>query len=362
MRGKIKNIQALRAIAVLLVLLYHSMLMEAKYGGGERMLPDLFAFGTAGVDLFFAISGFVMVTVSRDHFGSPKAVAGFLYDRVTRIYPVYWVYSLVLAAVWLVRPELVNPSQGNQVDFLRSFLLLPGDILPLLMVGWTLIHEVYFYLVFTVILLAGKRALTGSLLLFLFFVVSGNIVLAYWYPAGKSAALSLVTHPLTVEFIAGCFIAKLAHRGAASNGFFAVILGAVLFISGCGAYYSVLPGSVPEGWLRLAIYGVPAALVLYGAVALEFKDGVLFPKYLNIVGDASYSIYLSHTLVISVIGLGWTLFPSTGYADNAVVLLLMAAASVIFGILSFVFMEKPMLTACKEAKKRLGIGVAAEKA
>ncbi|MEA2116633.1 MAG: acyltransferase, partial [Thermodesulfobacteriota bacterium] len=136
--NRIKNIQALRGVAVLLVVFFHMVTIEKKYGGTNTLLSDYFQFGMFGVDLFFVISGFVMVTVSRGKFQQPRQAATFLYHRISRIYPMYWFYSLLVLAVFLLQPSFVNSSQFGQVNILASFLLLPQKHLPLLMVGWTL--------------------------------------------------------------------------------------------------------------------------------------------------------------------------------------------------------------------------------
>jgi peptidoglycan/LPS O-acetylase OafA/YrhL len=123
--GKIQNIQALRGIAVLAVVLFHFLYIEEKYGGSETLLPDVLQFGMIGVDLFFVISGFVMVTVTRGKFQIPKQAFRFIYHRLIRIYPIYWVYSLLLLIVYFIQPTWINNAQWNQVDILASFLLLP---------------------------------------------------------------------------------------------------------------------------------------------------------------------------------------------------------------------------------------------
>ena len=66
--NKIQNIQALRGIAVLLVVVFHLTFIETKYGGPATLLPDFFTYGMSGVDMFFVISGFVMVAVTRGKF------------------------------------------------------------------------------------------------------------------------------------------------------------------------------------------------------------------------------------------------------------------------------------------------------
>ena len=124
---KIVNIQALRGIAVLLVVAYHLTKIEAKYGHGERLLTTLATIGMSGVDLFFVISGFVMVTVTRGWFRKDGALAHFLYHRFKRIYPIYWFYSLLILAIFLLKPDMVNSSQGGNVNIISSFLLLPQN-------------------------------------------------------------------------------------------------------------------------------------------------------------------------------------------------------------------------------------------
>jgi peptidoglycan/LPS O-acetylase OafA/YrhL len=134
----------LRGIAVLLVAFSHLLLIEKKYGGNS-IIPEFVLFGASGVDLFFVISGFVMVTITREKFRKPMEALKFIYHRVIRIYPVYWIYSVLVLIVFLIQPSWVNSAQGNQVDIVSSFLLLPSNNLPLVNVGWSLVHEVYFF-------------------------------------------------------------------------------------------------------------------------------------------------------------------------------------------------------------------------
>jgi len=91
--SKIQNIQALRGIAVIAVVFSHLVIIEKKYGGSETILPEFLLFGKFGVDLFFVISGFIMVTITRSKFQIPREALKFFYRRVARIYPLYWFYS-----------------------------------------------------------------------------------------------------------------------------------------------------------------------------------------------------------------------------------------------------------------------------
>ena len=117
----------------------------------------------SGVDLFFVISGFVMVTITGNQFQRAGFVREFLFHRITRIYPLYWLFTLLALAVLLARPDMLKRSFEAQ-ELVRSVLLLPQDGLPLLMVGWTLIHEMYFYIVFSLLLVSERRVLLLLLL------------------------------------------------------------------------------------------------------------------------------------------------------------------------------------------------------
>ena len=150
---KINNIQGLRGIAVLFVGFFHLLLIEEKYDK-NTIIPKLISFGISGVDLFFVISGFVIVMVTRGQFRKADSAIKFIYHRLSRIYPIYWIYSSLVLALFLFKPSWVNSAQGNQVDIVSSFLLLPQNLLPLINVDWSLIHEMYFYCFFFLLLLA----------------------------------------------------------------------------------------------------------------------------------------------------------------------------------------------------------------
>jgi peptidoglycan/LPS O-acetylase OafA/YrhL len=112
--GRIQNIQALRGGAVLMVVLFHLAGMEKEFGGGERLLPRLAGSGRAGVDLFFVVSGFIMVTVTAGAGRGLRSAGDFLYHRATRIYPVYWFYTAVLIGLHALIPAAFDPARGTR--------------------------------------------------------------------------------------------------------------------------------------------------------------------------------------------------------------------------------------------------------
>lgn len=339
---KIRNIQALRGIAVLAIVFFHLLDIEQKYGGGASILPNIMQFGMFGVDLFFIISGFIMVTVTRGKFQNLSHTLNFLAHRITRIYPPYWFYSLLVLVVFLLKPTWVNSSQHHEVNILFSFLLWPTYTLPLILVAWTLIHEMYFYLVFALILLLTPESkLLAALTLWAVLV----ILLHPLIPHSINPALLVIRHPLTLEFIAGCLLAILHHRLPLHIPARPLIaLSCTVFVGMLLVYhhYFQLTDEIePLHWRRLAVFGLPALLMVFCAVQIE-KNGHLFPPLLEKIGNASYSIYLSHLLTLNAAGRLWREVALPGIYDNLIMvpaLLLLVCA---VGILSFQLIEIPL--------------------
>ncbi|MCK5697327.1 MAG: acyltransferase [Gammaproteobacteria bacterium] len=342
---KIKNIQGLRAIAVLLVVVTHLLPIEEKYAQFDFILPQFLMIGASGVDLFFLISGFVMVAVTRNAFESQSAIKHFIYHRITRIYPLYWFYSILILGVYLIQPTLVNSSQGNQVNILASFLLLPQTLLPLVNVGWTLIHEIYFYIIFALLLFLPKKTLLWSLIMWGTIVVIGH----YIFADSDNPFIHFYFHPLTLEFIAGSLIAirYYDHTLYGNAKFFAIV--AVLYWLGTYFLFQHYTGEIlPLDGLRVIIFGIPAGLFLYATLLYEKNYGIIMPKWLCKIGDASYSIYLSHIIVLTIVGRAWFLFAHETYWDNILMLVIMLISVLFSGYISYYFIEHFLLNSTKK--------------
>jgi len=332
MSKKVENVQALRGIAILAVLLPHLKIYETRFGHGILGASPLFAVGNAGVDLFFLISGFVMVTVA-GRFRGPDGAADFLYRRATRIYPLYWFYSLLVLPLFLRHPEMVNSSDaGAHLILRKSFLLLPQQASPLVAQGWTLIHELYFYLVFAILLQAPARMFVPALLGWAVAVTGGALLI---HSPGPS--LAIVFNPVTFEFILGCFVAVAIRRGINRRGPLFIALGTVGFV--IAAAVQVSPHSA---WSRVLWYGVPSGLLLYGAAAAEGRNELHMPAALVYAGDISYSLYLSHGLVLAALGRVWWRYLSAGAVSNLTACLVFASIAVFFAALSNRLIERPL--------------------
>lgn len=332
----ISNIQALRAIAANGVLISHLFIVEQKYGHAGPILPADARFGAFGVDLFFVISGFIMATIAMD-----RSWQKFLADRARRILPPYWFYTTLVLIVSLYVPAAVNSSFAHPPSIWRSYLLIPDTVDPLLAVGWTLIHEMYFYLCFAFMLfLIGLRGfgLPVLLLVWTAIVIAVNTVF-HLYDV-KSPFAAVVGHPLTLEFIFGVVIGMLIQKKITIFAASALTAGVIIFMIVLSFPDTAAGLIVERNWSRPILIGMPCALVVYGAVAMEVRGAPTAPDWLIALGNASYSTYLSHVLVLSALGRLYDTMPNhNAYLEVAFVVVSIATANFL-GLLSYRVIER----------------------
>ena len=347
------TVQMLRGFAASAVVLFHLLPFEQKYLAGGTILPDALVIGQAGVDVFFVISGFIVTTVSIDHAGRPRDSLDFLMRRFWRIYPTYWVYYVVLLAVYLAAPGLINHSATRPPSLLDSFTLWPSDAPPLLLVAWTLSFELYFYLVFAGLLCLIRRARLGVVLPFwAAVVVAGRLAL----PLHHTALMDLVCNPLNLEFMAGCAIALWAPHSQRRVGLLLIAAGLAW---GTLLIHHIGPAAPFQNvWLRVAVFGGGATLVVAGCAVWERPGITRVPGLLRRLGDASYSLYLSHLLTIGAVGLVWRhVMQRIGVPASASVPLHVVAlasaftASVGVGLLSYRLIELPLIGMMKRIRR-----------
>ncbi len=294
-----------------------------------------------------------MVTVTKGRFARNGEMVRFLWGRLTRIYPTYWFYFFLTFAIFLIKPNWVNSTQGNQFQFLSSFLLLPGNQLPLVMVAWSLIHELWFYMVFAVLLRFHERLLLPSLLLWGAIVTIVNLLFTV---TGFSAGARIVFHPYSLEFIIGALVAVYISRERASkfSARIAVLIITFVLSVGLPAIY-VFNLLQPERTLRMSvIIGMLYGFLVLSVVMLEKLDTFALPKFLQFIGDVSYTVYLSHILVLSAIGRLWlmaTPAPSS-LSDNMLACFTMLAAVVGYGWIGYRLVEQPILQVSHRLRTR----------
>jgi len=348
-------IQALRGIAILAVVVFHLTSIESKYSGGDLFLPDFLLLGQSGVDLFFVISGFVMVTVTRGRFARNREITRFLWSRLSRIYPTYWFYFFLTAAVFLVRPNWVNSSQGHQAELFSSFFLLPDRQPPLVMVAWSLIHELWFYTVFAVLLKFNEKRLLSSLLVWGMIVAAANAFTTFTIIANLAAGVRIALHPYTIEFIIGALVAifvssECSRKISSRMSFMGVI---VLLSVGLPLIY-VFDILKDQGILRVSIVGTLYGLLVLSLAILEREKKFIVPRFLQSLGDISYTVYLSHVLILSALGRLWAMInpARNSLVDNMIACLIMVASVVGYGWIGYRLVEQPILRVTHRLRTR----------
>ncbi len=338
---KLNSIQVLRGVASIAVVLYHMLIIEKKYSGGDLYLPAVFKIGQSGVDLFFVISGFIMVTITQRKWGPEVDRGEFLLHRFARIYPNYWFYFFVTLSVIIVQPTLVNASQGNQFNFFTSLLLIPSSTLPLVLVAWSLIYEVYFYLVFSTILKFRKKQVVTFLFVWLIFLITVNFF--YRYPLNP--VIGLLTSPYSIEFILGAFSALLISNKRVQRFpvwfFLVIIMGLILAMP--FLFHRFYATDLTEVFRQSIVFGIVFSLLVIASVELEKRLDLRLPAFLIKIGDVSYTIYLSHVLILGVTGRLWAAYFQKPFLvwDNLLVFPIMLAAIITYSFIAYRLIEYP---------------------
>lgn len=327
---RLDSIQMLRGIAASLVVLFHLKGIEQRYGDPTAQLLSWYQ-GEYGVDIFFVISGFIMIYITFNKPATPAYAKDFLLKRLIRIVPPYWFYTTVVVVLLVVLPQAFRDMHFNPVQVIKSYLFIPQRELPVLQAGWSLEYEMYFYLLITVSLFLGRRLLLG-LSIFLGLSAMVGIVLK---PEFKP--LIVVTNLMLLEFLLGVYIGYFFVRGrflSTTLAWSATIVGILLF------GYSFFSQS---GGHRLFFWGIPSFLLVWGTLSLEYK-GISFKGRLSELGDSSYSLYLSHIFVLFLVGKVWAWIGFSGYMGNLALIVVGYGSCLLVGIVSYKLVEQSSLS------------------
>jgi len=288
----IHNLHALRAFAAFIVVFVHMDLFAGPLGIPQQALHA----GNAGVDIFFVLSGFLMV-----HTTQLRPISGtqFAISRAVRVVPLYWLITLTVFGIALTLPGMLGATRPDLVGLAKSLAFIPfqksnGLVMPVLFVGWTLNYEMAFYMIFAVMLgLTGSRVRRTTLL-----AVSAIILLVLSGLVLRPAALELrfFTNSIMLEFAMGMLIALAVARWDIAP----MRVAAPLF--GLSLMALLLSAVFLEGWPRALVSGVPAACLVLGAIWLERSGRQVRNAHVALLGDASYALYLTHPFALQGLG------------------------------------------------------------
>ncbi|MGH6648073.1 acyltransferase family protein [Aquabacterium sp.] len=320
------GIHYLRAIAALMVVFHHTL----KYTN----IKESSSFGASGVDIFFVISGFVMAWTTRDidprsnRFDSAKT---FLRHRFIRVVPLYWI-----ALLWNIKADVIKHSvpEGAWLDFAfipRFNALQEGGIFPLLVPGWTINYEMFFYAIFAFSIFFGKWRMAALFSAMLAFICLGHLV------QPTSAPAIFYSDPIILEFLYGAalcmFVKKYGFPQYSHWAWAGVIVGFLALFIATQHGHAVSRGLTA---------GPCAVLIIFSSMS-AFRQSQI--PIFNLLANASFSIYLSHSFTFKVSGhLFDAVFPDQqGIAIDLAEIIFRMMVAALIGVLAHWYIEKPII-------------------
>lgn len=306
----LNNIQALRAFAALNVVFFHIIGVAISYNQGVSFLDFLSGWGANGVDIFFVISGFIMVYIQDKKSRTPLY---FLYNRIVRIAPIYWFLTICIASIYFLSSSAFVGKELDLGYFLSSLAFMSKALNygePLLYVGWTLEYEMFFYFLFSLGLIFKSNIKS--------FIIPISILFF--------TALLGLTQLIVLEFALGMICAKLYLFGKYNHlGSQSFIVGSILLL--ISIFYKIDID-------RFFIYGIPSLFIVFGLVNMKQINN----RVLIYLGNASYSIYLIQVFTIPIFYRLSSKFLSSLQNDFVSILALLFTA--IMGCILYSLVEK----------------------
>jgi len=350
---KIQSVQALRALAVILVVYTHTL--SALDNSAQSKFHHLRFWGGIGVDLFFIISGFIMATILPNYIGETDSAKDFIVKRAIRILPLYWFLSSML--VFLSRH---NPNVLTRDILLKTYLLFPifdkgSFIFGFIPQSWTLAYELYFYFIIFLALVFIKRQANSALI----FALASFVVLGLLFHGGY--LVSFLTSPLLIEFIFGIMIGSIYHS-TVKNGDtpdknqilknlsipFVIAGGALMCVTifiGTRPFY-IAENVAADNVLaiqRSLYWGIPCALLVCGYLFAEYFYRLRAWKLFVAIGDASFSCYLVHLTFLRKLE---AIFQGSTKANADLYVLIYLVLILGLSFVVYKFIERPLTRLC----------------
>lgn len=312
------SIQLLRCIAALYVTLFH---ISYWWNQNNDALAGAFKNGHAGIDLFFVISGFVVVQSASKFKPGIASCIQFLKKRFIRIYPVYWLFLLLFFIT-----GMLGTAQRTGWQIGQAVFLLPGHR-GLIRSSWTLQYEVYFYLLIGVWVLSRKgKYILGALFLMALISFSAT-VLAAVTSIGHFPVLGIYNE-FVLEFFSGVLIFMIYKK---------IPVAAAVLLSIAGLLLFFVPVQLVSS--HVIAFGIPSAMLLAASTALEYRRKIKIPRIAVLLGDASYCLYLIHPPLITFV---LTKIPDA-YSSNKLMLCFFIVALCALAVVVHWYLEKPLL-------------------
>ena len=296
MKQQFNLLQLYRGLASILVLLHHANIIldrELHQDGSFK----LFHFGWVGVDFFFVLSGFIIFYIHQSDLGHPRQFRSFITKRFLRIYPLYWIILFSKVFVSLLGDRNGIIAQTSLFQFFQAVLLVPQEKANLenfIGVSWTLTYEVFFYFIFGLLILLKPKICRPIIITWIVGIILNLFNLL---PVQGFLLLEFIFNPRNLEFIFGCLAAYIGSKYQHKYGVISIYTAlGLLVLSILNTKYHEFDVS---GISPVIAYGIPFALLIIGSVQVEKNTSLKVPPILVYLGNASYSIYLTHGFFIN---------------------------------------------------------------
>jgi exopolysaccharide production protein ExoZ len=343
------SLQAGRAVAALMVVLYHcyTLFCEQKYW--HHSWKKYLLCGHRGVEFFFVLSGIVILNAHWADWDKPEGLMPYVRKRFLRIYPIYWIVLASILPVFQFVPSFGTGVERQPSVILSSIILVHlFENATILTVAWTLYHEVMFYIVFAFFII-NRRLGTG--------VFAAWMLCSVWALISRptNPLLTVYTSPLHLLFGFGMGAMLVVRFRAVPIPRLLLVLGLTGFIAAC-VHENLTGVQLP---IAAIWYGLNAAIAAVGVMELERAGKLRVPRILGLLGDASYSIYLVHLPLLSV--MAKIIYPLWLQMRIPLIVpfLLMAVSSVALGVLAHILVERPLLNLMRTSKKPVTLAVLA---
>jgi len=341
--NSIRTIQAMRGLAAIAVAFYHVYIIARQVSPGSSVVMEQVArHGFMGVNFFFVLSGFIILMAHEKDIGQVDRLKNYISKRALRIYPAYWMFTTlyVIAAFMGLGSSDFSTKPLDLLSSYALFQISPDKVVPPLKVAWTLFYEVQFYIAFSLLIISRRLGFT---------------LLGIWFASicvglfsGTEAVDSRLLSPWNVYFFVGMAAFALYKRVSSVGAMMAGAASACLLLY----YFLTYNLDIHEfhreyGYLHFLL--APAfGLLILGVAGLEKTQNWSVPYPLQFLGDASYSIYLVHSAVISVAAI---VLRKIGLHmhDNVALYFVVFASSVIAGCAAYLLVERPLTRRLKPA-------------
>jgi exopolysaccharide production protein ExoZ len=354
MKQQLNSLQLYRGLASVLVVLHHANIIldrELQQDGSLK----IFHFGWVGVDFFFVLSGFIIFYIHQSDLGHASRFRSFISKRFLRIYPLYWLVLFCKILLSLFGDTNSAILQTSFVRFIQVFFLLPQpgiNLTNFIGVSWTLTYEIFFYVLFGMLILLKPKIsqIVGTIWIVGLVANAANLL-----PTERVFLVSFIFNLRNLEFIFGCLAAYTVSKFNNLNG--KLLIGFALGMLAISIFNTKYHETGISADISPLIYGIPFAVLIIGSVIWEKSTAIKIPPLLIYLGNASYSIYLTHGFILNNIT-RFYLNIAKKYHSNLlslrsndlvyiVISLSIVMLSIGFGCIVYSAIERPMMKALR---------------